>query len=148
MIKFALKGLLGRKLRTVLTAVAIVLGVAMVSGTYVLTDSIDQAFDAIFNETRQGSDAVITGRSAFDLSDGSGSDAPTLDESLLATVRAVPEVQRAEGSVTSETTILIDKKGKAIVGNAPAIGFSIAEGDSPFNPLKLVKAAGPARTRS
>ena len=143
MIKFALKGLLGRKLRTVLTAVAIVLGVAMVSGTYVLTDSIDQAFDAIFNETRQGSDAVITGRSAFDLSDGSGSDAPTLDESLLATVRAVPEVQQAEGSVTSETTILIDKQGKAIVGNAPAIGFSIAEGDSPFNPLKLVEGGWP-----
>ena len=143
MIKFALKGLLGRKLRTVLTAVAIVLGVAMVSGTYVLTDSIDQAFDAIFNETRQGSDAVITGRSAFDLSDGSGSDAPTLDESLLATVRAVPEVQQAEGSVTSETTILIDKQGKALVGNAPAIGFSIAEGDSPFNPLKLVEGGWP-----
>ena len=143
MIKFALKGLLGRKLRTVLTAVAIVLGVAMVSGTYVLTDSIDQAFDAIFNETRQGSDAVITGRSAFDLSDGSGSEAPTLDESLLATVRAVPEVQQAEGSVTSETTILIDKQGKAIVGNAPAIGFSIAEGDSPFNPLKLVEGGWP-----
>ena len=143
MIKFALKGLFGRKLRTALTAVAIVLGVAMVSGTYVLTDSIDQAFDAIFNETRQGSDAVITGRSAFDLSDGSGSDAPTLDESLLARVRAVPEVQRAEGSVTSETTILIDKEGKAIVGNAPAIGFSIAEGDSPFNPLKLVTGGWP-----
>ena len=143
MIKFALKGLFGRKLRTALTAVAIVLGVAMVSGTYVLTDSIDQAFDAIFNETRQGSDAVITGRSAFDLSDGSGSEAPTLDESLLARVRAVPEVQRAEGSVSSETTILIDKQGKAIVGNAPAIGFSIAEGDSPFNPLKLVTGGWP-----
>ncbi len=143
MIKFALKGLFGRKLRTALTAVAIVLGVAMVSGTYVLTDSIDQAFDAIFNETRQGSDAVITGRSAFDLSDGSGSDAPTLDESLLATVRANPDVQRAEGSVSSETTILIDKQGKAIVGNAPAIGFSIAEGDSPFNPLKLVRGRWP-----
>ncbi len=144
MIKFALKGLLGRKLRTALTAVAIVLGVAMVSGTYVLTDSIDQAFDAIFNETRQGSDAVITGRSAFDLSDGSGSEAPTLDESLLATVRAVPEVQQAEGSVTSESTVLIDKQGKAIVGNAPAIGFSIAEGDSPFNPLKLVEGGWPS----
>ena len=59
----------------------------MVSGTYVLTDSIEQAFDAIFNEIYQGSDAVVTGKSAFDLSDGSGSDAPPLDESLLATVR-------------------------------------------------------------
>ena len=49
--KFALKGLLGRKLRAALTAIAIVLGVAMVSGTYVLTDSINGAFDAIFTQS-------------------------------------------------------------------------------------------------
>ena len=50
MTSFTLKGLLTRKLRTALTAVAIVLGVATVSGTFVLTDSIDKAFDAIFTE--------------------------------------------------------------------------------------------------
>src|SRR5215207_1380470 len=143
MLRVALKGLLGRKLRTALTAVAIVLGVAMVSGTYVLTDSIDQAFDSIFNDVRQGSDAVITGKSAFDLTDGSGSEAPTLDESLLERVRALPEVQVAEGGVDSESTILIDKEGEAIVGNAPSIGFSIADGDSPFNPLRLVEGRWP-----
>ena len=71
-IRFALKGLLGRKLRTALTAFAIVLGVAMVSGTFVLTDSIDKAFDSIFTESRAGSTAVITGKSAFDISEGSG----------------------------------------------------------------------------
>ncbi len=70
MTKFALKGLLGRKLRTALTAFAIVLGVAMVSGTFVLTDSIDKAFDSIFTESRAGSTAVITGKSAFDISEG------------------------------------------------------------------------------
>ena len=143
MTKFALKGMLGRKLRTALTAIAIVLGVAMVSGTYVLTDSIDQAFDAIFNDVRQGSDAVITGRAAFDLSDGSGSEAPTLDESLLERIRELPEVQVAEGGVDSESTVLIDREGEAIVGNAPSIGFSIADGDSPFNPLRLVEGAWP-----
>jgi putative ABC transport system permease protein len=141
--KFALKGMLGRKLRTALTAIAIVLGVAMVSGTYVLTDSIDQAFDSIFNDVRQGSDAVVTGRAAFDLTDGSGSDAPTLDESLLERVRDLPEVQVAEGGVDSESTVLIDKEGEAIVGNAPSIGFSISEGDSPFNPLRLVDGDWP-----
>ena len=143
MIKFALKGLLGRKLRTALTAIAIVLGVAMVSGTYVLTDSIDQAFDAIFNDVRQGSDAVVTGRSAFDLTDGSGSEAPTLDEDLLDRVRTLPEVQQAEGGVDSESTVLIDEEGEAIVGNAPSIGFSIANGNSPFNPLRLVEGGWP-----
>ncbi|HSL65170.1 MAG TPA: FtsX-like permease family protein [Gaiellaceae bacterium] len=143
MTRFALKGLLGRKLRTALTAVAIVLGVAMVAGTFVLTDSIDKAFDSIFSDVRAGSDAVISGRSAFDLSEGSGTEAPTLDESLLEEVRALPEVQLAEGGVDSESTILIDREGEAIVGNAPSIGFSIASGDSPFNPLRLVSGEWP-----
>ena len=76
MTRFALKGLLGRKLRTALTALAIVLGVAMVSGTYVLTDSIDSAFDAIFTDVRESLDrVVVTGKSAFDLSEGSGATA-------------------------------------------------------------------------
>src|SRR5918999_2487089 len=143
MTKFALRGLLGRKLRTALTAIAVVLGVAMVSGTYVLTDSIDQAFDSIFNDVRAVSDAVLTGKAAFDLADGSGTEAPPLDESLLERVRALPEVQVAEGGVDSETTVLVDRNGEAIVGNAPSIGFSIANGESPFNPLRLVAGRWP-----
>ena len=61
MTRFAVRGLLSRKLRTALTAIAIVLGVAMVCGTYVLTDSISQAFSAIFESTYHNTDAVITG---------------------------------------------------------------------------------------
>jgi putative ABC transport system permease protein len=143
--RFAVRGLLSRKLRTALTAVAIVLGVAMISGTYVLTDSIDQAFDKIFTDIRQGSNAVITGKSAFDLSDGSGVTSPTLDEGLLAQVRDLPGVAEAEGSVDSDATQLIGDDGKAVVfGGAPNLGFSIANGDSPFNPLTLVEGAWPA----
>ena len=72
MTRVALRGLLGRKLRTALTALAIVLGVAMVSGTYVLTDSIDKAFNSIFTDIYRGTDATITPKSAFDAEDGSG----------------------------------------------------------------------------
>jgi putative ABC transport system permease protein len=142
-IAFALKGLLGRKVRTSLTAVAIVLGVAMVSGTFVLTDSIDKAFDSIFSDVRKGSSAVISGKSAFDLSDDSGTTAPVLDQSLLAKVRALPDVAAAEGSVDGNAQ-LIGKDGKAIVyGGAPNLGFSIANGNSPFNPLTLVEGRWP-----
>lgn len=145
MTRFALRGLLGRKLRTALTAVAIVLGVTMVSGTYVLTDSIDKAFDSIFSDVREGSDAVVTGKAAFDLSDGSGTSAPTLDESLLEEIRALPEVEVAEGGVDSETTQFIGDDGKAVVyGGAPNLGFSISAGDSPFNPLTLVEGRWPS----
>jgi putative ABC transport system permease protein len=144
MTRFALRGLLSRKLRTALTALAIVLGVAMISGTYVLTDSIDQAFDRIFTDIRQGSTAVISGRSAFDLSEGSGVTEPTFDESLLDEVRALPGVAQAEGSVDSDAMQLIGDDGKAVVfGGAPNLGFSISEGDSVFNPLTLVEGGWP-----
>ena len=143
MIRVALRGLLGRKLRATLTAVAIVLGVAMVSGTYVLTDSIDRAFDNIFSDSRQGSNAVISGKSAFDLTEGSGATAPSFDESLLDEVRAAPDVAEAEGSVDGEAQIIGDD-GKAIVyGGAPNLGFSIADGESRFNPLTLVDGSWP-----
>ena len=142
--RFAIRGLLSRKLRTALTAIAIVLGVAMISGTYVLTDSIDQAFDRVFSEIRKGSNAVITGKSAFDLSDGSGVTEPTFDEGLLGQVRALPAVAEAEGSVDSDATQLIGDNGKAIVsGGAPNLGFSIANGASQFNPLTLLEGSWP-----
>jgi putative ABC transport system permease protein len=145
MVRFALKGLLGRKLRTVLTALAIVLGVAMVMGTFMLTDSIDKAFDSIFTDVRQGSSAVISGKTAFDLSEGTGSAAPTLDESLLPKVRGLSDVEAAEGSVDGEAQLIGDN-GKAIVyGGAPNLGFSIANGDSSFNPLTLVEGSWPGR---
>ena len=142
--RFAFKGLLSRKLRTALTAIAIVLGVAMISGTFVLTDSIDQAFDRVFGEIRETSSAVITGKSAIDLTGGSGVTEPTFDEGLLEEVRALPAVAEAEGSVDSEATQLIGDDGKAVVsGGAPNIGFSIADGDSQFNPLTLIEGQWP-----
>ena len=115
----------------------------MVAGTFMLTDSIDKAFDSIFTEVRQGSNAVISGKTAFDLSQDVGSSAPTLDESLLDTVRSLPDVEAAEGGVDGQAQ-LIGKDGKAIVyGGAPNLGFSIADGASRFNPLTLVEGSWP-----
>ena len=144
MVRVALKGLAGRKLRAALTAIAIVLGVAMVSGTFVLTDSIDRAFDRIFTDTRAGSNVVVSGKAAFDLSAESGASAPKLDEELLERVRTVPGVTSAEGSVEGQAQ-LIGEDGKAIVyGGAPQLGFSIEDPESPFNPLELVDGAWPS----
>jgi len=60
MRRVALKGLAFRKVRALLTALAVVLGVAMVSGTYVLTDSIQRAFDGIFTGSYDDTSAVIS----------------------------------------------------------------------------------------
>ncbi|MEU4395926.1 ABC transporter permease [Kribbella sp. NPDC023855] len=143
MIGFALRGLLARKLRTALTAIGVVLGVALVSGTYVLTDSISTAFDSIFSENYKNTDAAITGKTAFDVPADGTALAPPFDESLLATVAKLPEVGVAGGAVSGEAQ-LIGKDGKAIVfGGAPNLGFSIDRDRPEFNTLALVKGDWP-----
>ena len=79
MIRVALRGMARRKLRTALTAIAIVLGVALITGTYVLTDSIKGAFGGIFTSVYRGTDATVTGKSAFTLSGQSNTTAPPFD---------------------------------------------------------------------
>jgi putative ABC transport system permease protein len=142
--RVALRSLFSRKLRTTLTALAIVLGVAMVSGTYVLTDSIDKAFDSIFTSVYVGTDATITGKSAFDLDQNQNTTTPpSFDESLLVRVRDLPDVKDAVGGVAGEAQ-LIGKDGKVITfGGAPNLGFSVDPSRPAFESLKLTSGRWP-----
>ena len=143
MTRFSIRGIFSRKLRTALTAIAIVLGVAMVCGTYVLTDSISQAFDSIFASAYENTDAVVTGKRAFTGSENGDVVNPSFDESLLQTVRELPDVAAAIGGVEGDAH-LIGGNGKAIVfGGAPNLGFSVDPTQPQFNSLTLVKGAWP-----
>jgi putative ABC transport system permease protein len=141
MIGVALKGLGGRKLRTALTMFAIILGVAMVSGTYVLTDTIDKAFNGIFQESYANTDVVVSGKTAEISFHGDATEAPPIPAATLDKVRALPDVEAATGSVVDQTnTKLLTKKGKAVdTGGAPSFGFGIDPAEQRFNPLKLVE---------
>jgi putative ABC transport system permease protein len=97
--RFALKSLAGRKFRTILTALAIVLGVAMISGTYVLTDTIDKAFSSIFDESYAGTDVVVSGEAADIDVFGDTPDAPPVDAALLGEIRDLDSVSLAMGGI-------------------------------------------------
>jgi putative ABC transport system permease protein len=146
-IGVALKGLAGRKLRASLTAIAIVLGVAMMSGTYVLTDTIDKAFSQIFDESYAGTDVVVSGKGADINFQGDSTETPPVSEDVLAKVRSLPSVELAMGGIYNETDAkILTKEGKAINTNgAPSLGFGIDT--SPefqrFNPLNLVAGRWP-----
>jgi putative ABC transport system permease protein len=147
MIGVALRGMAGRKFRTVLTAIAIVLGVAMMSGAYVLTDTIDKAFDAIFVESYAGTDAVVTGKGADISFEGEQSEPPPIPEDVLEQVRGVDGVDVATGTVTDFQTKLLKPDGEAIdTGGAPSFAFGIdtAPEYERFNPLNLVKGRWPS----
>ncbi len=147
MIRVALRGLAGRKLRAVLTAFAIILGVAMISGTYVLTDTISKAFDSIFADTYKGTSAVVTSKSVFDTSEEGVGAGPTLPASLLTEVKRLPDVEAAVGGVEADTQ-LIKANGKAIVhGGAPNIGTSVTPSQPRFESLTLVGGSWPSRDK-
>jgi ABC-type antimicrobial peptide transport system permease subunit len=140
----ALKGLLGRKLRALLTAVAIVLGVAMISGTYVLTDTIKAAFGTVFTTVYKNTDAVVTSKSALGTNNNSALLPPSFSESLLAKVRGLPGVSDAQGGI-SDFANLVGRDGKVISGHgAPPLAFSVhPHGDQHFNPLTVVSGTWP-----
>jgi putative ABC transport system permease protein len=144
MIRVVLKGLAGRKLRTGLTAMAIVLGVAMVSGAYVFTDRIDKAIDALFTGAYRGSDAVISGN---DIVESSTSGDATVPADLVATVAAFPEVETASGGIV-DVARLLDQHGTPISTRGSAVGVSVdaSVSASRFNPLALTAGRWPSRS--
>jgi putative ABC transport system permease protein len=132
MIAVALRSMGQRKLRSVLTSIAILLGVAMIAGTYVQTDQIRAAFDDILQTANAGVDANITPRTEFRSDFGA---AQTMDEALVARASRIPGVARAEGQLFQTGSLVVD--GKAVEPNfAPAIVVSMT--GPPFNPLRVV----------
>src|SRR4051794_24962758 len=99
MRRVALKSIAFRRTRALLTAMAIVLGVSMISGTYVVTDTIHRAFTDIFSASYKDTSTVISGR---EIVKDSASGKATVPESLLRRVSRLPNVQAAAGSVMSQ----------------------------------------------
>ena len=141
MTKVSLKGMLGRKLRTALTAFAIVLGVAMVSGSYVVTDTMLNSADDLEAASYEGVDAVVSGKQAFDVDTNVGFNEPEpVSEQLVETVRAVPDVAVAAGEVMDDAN-LIGRDGDVIGsdgGPTFAVGFDASQpGAAALSPFQF-----------
>ncbi|WP_028061093.1 ABC transporter permease [Candidatus Solirubrobacter pratensis] len=113
--KVALRGLLTRKLRSVLTGFAVVVGVAFVVGTLVFTDTIDASFKNLFERVQKGVDVSVEAQQPVKADFESP---PTMPASALEKVKATPGVDVAEGGVSADGTLL-DDKGKPIKSNGP-----------------------------
>jgi putative ABC transport system permease protein len=140
MASLTLRGLVARKTRALLTGLAVLLGVAMISGTYVFTDSINSAFDKIFENANEGVDVVVSGRSEFDTDNGPVS--KELPESLLKRVRKVPGVLVAEGNVEDFASIFKANGDQVETLGAPPLMFSRPA--ERFDPLDYVEGEPPA----
>ena len=84
MFRTTLKNLAARKLRLLTTSFAVLLGVAFMAGTLVLTDTIGKTFDDLFADANSGTDGYVRGELAFD-SQMLGDQRPRLDAALVDT---------------------------------------------------------------
>jgi putative ABC transport system permease protein len=142
MIGVALKGLAARKVRALLTAFAVVIGVAMVAGTFMLTDTMQRSFDGLFTASSAQTDAVIRGKEVVKNST-SGSNV-TIPEAMLAEVRALPEVGAATGDVSPAEANLADIYGRDGKKAArESVGTSVDAANARFSPLRLKTGAWP-----
>ena len=144
MWRATIKELIARKLRLGLTALAVVLGVAFVAGTFILTDTMGRAFDNLFATVNRGVAVQVSGIPKFE-SNGPGGEAGSAERvpaSVLDTIRRVPGVRTAEGTITGYAE-LVDRSGKAIATHgAPNLGVNWVD-DPVLNSLVLRQGRPP-----
>jgi putative ABC transport system permease protein len=149
-----IKGLLAHKLRLALTALAIVLGVTFISGTFVLTDTLNNTFSVLFGNIYQKIDFQVRGVAQLG-SAGANATRNPIPESLLTTIRQLPGVEAAQGAVEGYAQF-VARDGKPIVtGGAPTLGVNfdpnpqlsdlrVVTGNPPQAPGEVVMDAGTA----
>lgn len=122
MLRLTLRNLAARKLRLVMSTLAIVLGVAFLAGVLIFSHGLSHTFDNIIKGST--SDAVVrpVGTDSF------GQSAPstlTVTPADVARLAELPEVARADGSVDGTGLFLLDRHGKLVGGQgAPTISFN------------------------
>jgi len=144
MWRTTLRGLLAHKLRLALSGLAIVLGVAFVSGTMIFTDTLSRTFTSLFEST--SSDVSVTRATAFEAGPASpGGSASYVPSSLVEQVAGVEGVAAAEGYVQADGVYVLDKDGEVLdTGGAPGIGVSWFE-ERDLSPSTLTDGRAPER---
>jgi putative ABC transport system permease protein len=149
--RLALRGLAARKLRTSLTVIAVLLGVTMIAGTFVLTDTIQKAFDEIFTSQTKGADVVVSGREQVDTE---FTMPRPLDGKVLDDLKALPDVSQVAGQI-NDVAAVVGKDGKVVsTGGAPTIAatympkpfaaIGISDGKPPSGPDEIALDAATA----
>ncbi len=148
MLRVTLRSFWAHKRRLVSTVVAIVLGVAFMAGTFVLTDTLDQVFDDLFAEGNAAVDAQVQGDVLFSDPFGGGDQRQLLDAGLVEAVAAVDGVAAAEPYVITvgfgSANRVLDPEGDPVGASAgpPTLVESWIPG-STLTPYRVADGRGP-----
>jgi putative ABC transport system permease protein len=138
MLAFALRSLAARRRRAAMTTLAVTLGVSMIAGTFVFTDTIHAAFRQLFTDAAKGADAIVSSRQ--DITSPNSAPA-SLPDTIVRRIQELPGVSAVSGQVSDVATI-VGRDGKVIKSaGAPTLAFSYVP--PPFGGVTFVKGAPP-----
>ena len=144
MLRATLKSLLGRKLRLVLSGLAVVLGVMFVAGAFVVTDTLGRSFDAIFASAYSQTDVGVSAKPKITTAEMEGEQVETpMPASARDKVAAVPGVASATGLIAADGARVIGADGKVLTSfGPPRMGVNWTGADEL---LQLRQGRGPER---
>lgn len=146
MYRLTFTSILAHKRRLFTTALAVMLGVAFLAGTLILTDTIGRTFDNLMSDVYKGTDAVVRAPSAFNGVNNSGAQRPRVAASLVDTVARINGVAQAEGQIFGYARI-IAKDGTPLgnpANGAPTLGGNWSDFKQ-LNAFKLASGRAPQR---
>jgi putative ABC transport system permease protein len=153
-LKTSLRNFLAHKGRMALSAVAVLLSVAFVSGTLVFTDTMNTTFDKLFAST--SSDVTVTPKDAKDGETPQSGVPQSLPASALERARAAEGVKSAEGGVSATNVTVVDSRNDNVGASngAPTIAgnwtknelksMEITSGHAPRGPTEVMVDADTA----
>ncbi|GIE87780.1 ABC transporter permease [Actinoplanes regularis] len=120
MLRATLKSLLARKLRLVLSGLAVVLGVMFVSGSFVVTDTLNRTFDSIFADAFSATDVSVRAKPKIEVSELDGEEvAAPLPAATVDKIKTISGVRSATGRVDADGARVIGSDGKVLTSMGP-----------------------------
>ncbi|AGZ43556.1 ABC transporter permease [Actinoplanes friuliensis] len=120
MLRATLKSLLARKLRLILSGLAVVLGVMFVAGAFVVTDTLSRSFDSVFASAYSTTDVGVSAKPKIEVAEFEGEQVTTpLAASVVGQVKGVPGVEKATGLVEADGARVIGSDGKVLTSMGP-----------------------------
>ena len=144
-----LKGAVAHRLRYGMTALAVLIGVAFIAGTLILTDTIHVTFNSIYDQIYQSTGAVVRARQSFQPTTNFTHQRQRIDASLAATVAKAPGVQAVASEIVGYAQ-LVGRNGKVIGSSSsgpPTLGWAWMN-NAALSPLRLLPGGHPPRTSS
>ncbi|MFJ5218163.1 ABC transporter permease [Streptomyces sp. NPDC088354] len=142
MLRATLRSFLAHKGRLLLSALAVLLSVAFVTGSMIFSDTVNRTFNRLFAST--AADVTVGPPEAFSENQNYASgQVGTLPASLLAKVEAVPGVADAHVDATVRNATVVDARNRPV---GPTTGAPVLAGNwsgDPRSPVRLTSGHAP-----